>query len=165
MLDSTVARDASQVVSRWFPGRDPNCPHNILMVDQLWLWTICGSQLPVSGTGMNRQHIHEGTLSAENRPREDTTTKPQQHYVISSFPSRHESRSQYGQTNDDRPTYDDLRGLVLDPIGRKREPINWIGDLVSRILEACCSIFDKSQDVETLQFIQMFANAIGTTVS
>jgi hypothetical protein len=58
MLPSTLNRDKDQVVSRWAKrkskrakerlGNNPNCrknatvQHNILMVDQLWLWRIHG---------------------------------------------------------------------------------------------------------------------------
>ncbi|KAF2106882.1 hypothetical protein BDV96DRAFT_654214 [Lophiotrema nucula] len=42
MLSSTALRDEDQVVTRWanrdLPHGDQNVPHNILMVDQLWLW-------------------------------------------------------------------------------------------------------------------------------
>lgn len=69
------------------------------------------------------------------------------------------------QTEDERQRYNDLRGSILSPNGGKRDSIKSISDLVSRILETCCNPFDRLQDVETLQFIHMFAHAIGTTVS
>lgn len=39
MLESTRDRDADQVVSRWALNVKKMQIHNILMVDQLWLWT------------------------------------------------------------------------------------------------------------------------------
>lgn len=40
MLSSTEKRDEDQVVSRWVnpEKQDQTPPHNILMVDQLWIW-------------------------------------------------------------------------------------------------------------------------------
>ena len=53
MLDNTSFRDKTQVVSRWrtkekssVSKRDESRGHNILMVDQLWLWVIKRSGHP-----------------------------------------------------------------------------------------------------------------------
>jgi hypothetical protein len=59
MLGDTTFRDKTQVVSRWFrrSGREPSDdssdifepqppPHNILMVDQVWLWVLRRPDLP-----------------------------------------------------------------------------------------------------------------------
>ncbi|KAI4859037.1 hypothetical protein F4820DRAFT_440969 [Hypoxylon rubiginosum] len=40
MNDDTAARDADQVVSRYFERRHPNATVPIMMVDQLWMWII-----------------------------------------------------------------------------------------------------------------------------
>jgi hypothetical protein len=41
MLDNTKERDIDQVVSRWCQTVKSEPRHNILMVDQLWLWSTC----------------------------------------------------------------------------------------------------------------------------
>jgi hypothetical protein len=43
MLEDTRERDADQVVTRWAERRLGKAHHNILMVDQLWIWVIKGS--------------------------------------------------------------------------------------------------------------------------
>ena len=43
MLEDTRKRDADQVVTRWARDRLDKPHHNILMVDQLWIWVIKGS--------------------------------------------------------------------------------------------------------------------------
>lgn len=43
MNDDTAARDADQVVSRYFERRHPNATVPIMMVDQLWMWIIDNS--------------------------------------------------------------------------------------------------------------------------
>ena len=165
MLDDTADRDADQVVSRWSPSRDPECPHNILMVDQLWLWATCEGHPGTHGKGMERKNLDQATLPSDDQASESTNKKPRQHYVITSFPSRHGSCPPCDWEHDYRRTHDDLRQLVLDPVSRERNAIVKTEDLVSRILETCCSVFDRWQNVEPLQFLQMFAKAIGTTVS
>lgn len=42
MLEDTRERDADQVVTRWAKTRLDAPHHNILMVDQLWIWVIKG---------------------------------------------------------------------------------------------------------------------------
>jgi hypothetical protein len=42
MLEDTRKRDADQVVTRWARDRLRKPHHNILMVDQLWIWVIKG---------------------------------------------------------------------------------------------------------------------------
>ena len=44
MLSDTGQRDADQVVTRWARDYLNVSDHNILMVDQLWLWVIAGDQ-------------------------------------------------------------------------------------------------------------------------
>ncbi|GAB7332487.1 hypothetical protein MBLNU13_g04281t1 [Cladosporium sp. NU13] len=44
MLSDTGQRDADQVVTRWARDYLKIRDHNILMVDQLWLWVIAGDQ-------------------------------------------------------------------------------------------------------------------------
>ncbi|KAF2451964.1 hypothetical protein P171DRAFT_401831 [Karstenula rhodostoma CBS 690.94] len=77
-------------------------------------------------------------------------------YVVSCFPNRTGS----GQLS--HRTLDDLRLRVLDPNSRKRDPIRQPEDLVSRIIETCCSVFDRMQNVEWLRFYQMFEDSVGT---
>lgn len=43
MNDDTAARDADQVVSRYFERRHPGATVPIMMVDQLWMWIIDNS--------------------------------------------------------------------------------------------------------------------------
>ena len=128
------------------------------MVDQLWLWTICRDHTATVDMETEQNDCGDARPS-DVRKRRDKAPKPRPDFVISSFPSRHGSQLKY------RRTHDDLRHLVLDPVDHKRDPIVETEDLVARILEACCNIFDRLQNAETLQFIQMFATAIGNTVS
>lgn len=147
MLENTTQRDQSQVVSRWAQNSDSKVRHNILMVDQLWLW---GSIVPPKGV-QTMQHPNIKTVEP----------KPKRHHghVISSFPSR------IGTSRTSHQTYGDLRMQILDSSDRKRSPIYSPAGLVSRILETCCGIFDRLRDVEELRFFQMFENAVGSLVS
>lgn len=70
MLKDTAYRDKTQVVSRWAKRTWPeNNDHNIIMVDQLWLWFLGGSNgnpdtvitsFP-SRQGAKFNHEHEGS--------------------------------------------------------------------------------------------------------
>ena len=44
MLEDTRERDADQVVTRWAKDQLFKSHHNILMVDQLWIWVIKGTE-------------------------------------------------------------------------------------------------------------------------
>ena len=158
MLESTKDRDTDQVVSRWSQVRHIIAPHNILMVDQLWLWTTHQTpKTPPSApieTDKQNQQTHPDTRSDD-----DLASKQQRHYVVSSFPSR------VGASHRPHRTQGDPRVLVLDAGGRKRDPIRKPQDLVSRILETCCNLFDRLQDIDTLRFFQMFEESIGKVVS
>ncbi|KAJ4305759.1 Glutamate--tRNA ligase mitochondrial [Kalmusia sp. IMI 367209] len=150
MLESTHERDIDQVVSRWAQNVRSEPRHNILMVDQLWLWI-----------GQTPENAPPGELEMEklrrrdhNRERSPDRSKVQ--YIISCFPNR------TGSGLVSHRTLDDLRLRILDPSSRKRDPIRRPEDLVSRILETCCSAFDRMQDVEMLRFFQMFEDSIGT---
>ncbi|KAF1965932.1 hypothetical protein BU23DRAFT_334788 [Bimuria novae-zelandiae CBS 107.79] len=154
MLESTHERDIDQVVSRWAQTVIQEPRHNILMVDQLWLWV-----------GQNREPAAPGEIEMEMLRRRDHSSdragersphRHSEHYVVSCFPNRIGS----GQLS--YRTLDDLRLRVLDPSSRKRDPIHQPEDLVSRILETCCSTFDRMQDVQMLRFFQMFEDSVGT---
>ena len=158
MLDNTKERDMDQVVSRWAKHMKSEARHNILMVDQLWLWSTHQKPLPYKAYDKapeirtNREQV--GINNASKRDEE-----PQDHYVISCFPSR------TGTGQHAHRIMDDLRLLVLDPTHRKRYPIRKPEDLTSRILETCCSVFDRLLDAEPLRFFQMFEESVGTIVS
>ncbi|EAT87204.1 hypothetical protein SNOG_04813 [Parastagonospora nodorum SN15] len=77
-------------------------------------------------------------------------------YIVTSFPGR------VGAGRTPRQKHDDLRLQILEPSGRKRNPISRPADLVSRILETCCAIFDRLHEVEELRFFIMFESSIGS---
>ncbi|KAF1942382.1 hypothetical protein EJ02DRAFT_345695 [Clathrospora elynae] len=154
MLENTKERDIDQVVSRWSLAVKSETRHNILMVDQLWLWTTLQNPLTPSITDSRVGVRTQGGQGHDNQeiPQEDSRER----YVISCFPSR------TGTGHLSHQTIDDLRLLVLDPNRRKRDPIRKPEDLISRILETCCSVFDRLQDAEMLRFFQMFEDSIGS---
>jgi Mg2+ and Co2+ transporter CorA len=154
MLESTHERDIDQVVSRWARKVKSAPNHNILMVDQLWLWTCHNRETAAPGEHemeMLRRRDHN---SDRTKARSTDTSRSQ--YVVSCFPTR------TGSDQLSHRTLDDLRLHVLDPSSRKRDPIRQPEDLVSRILEICCSVFDRMQDVDWLRFYQMFEDSVGT---
>lgn len=153
MLENTKDRDIDQVVSRWCRTVKAETRHNILMVDQLWLW-----------------NVNPSTRVAENADSKTSTPKIENHdpvadreyldrYVISCFPNRTGTGHLFHRS------LDDLRRLVLNLDHRKRVRIRTPEDLVSRILETCCGVFDRMQDAEMLRFFQMFEDSIGSIVS
>lgn len=157
MLESTTERDIDQVVSRWSQAVKSRQRHNILMVEQLWLWNTSKQCTTPEATERRLQPDTKGDRSypkSEGNLAEDT----QNRYVISCFPSR------TGTGHLTQQIIDDIRLLVLDPIGRKRDPIRRPEDLVSRIMETCCSAFDRLQDADTLRFFQMFEDSVGSIV-
>lgn len=158
MLEDTKERDIDQVVSRWAQTVKSEDRHNILMVDQLWLWTTC--QKPATPSTLDTKvesssQEDQGYLSGRRKSGDEQRDC----FVISCFPSRTGTGHLFNQT------LDDLRLLVLDPNRRKRDPIRKPEDLISRILETCCSVFDRLQDVDMLRFFQMFEDSIGSIVS
>jgi hypothetical protein len=158
MLDNTKERDIDQVVSRWCQTVKSEPRHNILMVDQLWLWSICERPSTPGVADHKFTPRPKGEQSYVNG-REGPTAASQDRYVISCFPSR------TGTGHLSHRTTDDLRLLVLDPSRQKRDPIRKPEDLISRIIETCCSVFDRLQDAEMLRFFQMFEDSIGSIVS
>ncbi|KAL7776684.1 hypothetical protein CFE70_007102 [Pyrenophora teres f. teres 0-1] len=155
MLESTTERDIDQVVSRWSKALKSRQRHNILMVDQLWLWNTSKqySTHEVAESKWKGDTRGDGSYSnAERNMAEELDHR----YVISCFPSR------TGTGHLTQRIIDDIRLLVLDPIGRKRDPIRRPEDLVSRIMETCCSAFDRLQDEDTLRFFQMFEDSVGS---
>jgi hypothetical protein len=78
--------------------------------------------------------------------------------VISSFPDR------TGVKGIRSMEMDKIRDLVLDPIGNTRNPIQNAADLIFRIFATCSNIFDRCQQAEMLQFLQMFEFSIGEVV-
>jgi hypothetical protein len=158
MLDNTKERDIDQVVSRWCQTVRSEARHNILMVDQLWLWSTCHRPSTPAVADCKGASHPKGEQSYVNR-REGPYTASQDRYVISCFPSR------TGTGHLLHRTTDDLRLLVLDPSRRKRDPIRKPEDLISRIIETCCSVFDRLQDAEMIRFFQMFEDSIGSIVS
>lgn len=148
MITDTTYRDRTQVVSRWNHNSNGHQDwskqrilepkHNILMVDQLWMWKI----------------------SKGNRVSCDT--------IITCFPTRHEAPDEtrtgpqygfaggtlYGST-------DDIRDRILPESVENR--ISNVEHLVGRILAACTNIFEET-DVKSLQFRKFFEKAIGNMV-
>ncbi|KAL6710652.1 hypothetical protein ACN47E_007709 [Coniothyrium glycines] len=151
MLKNTQARDKDQVVKRWAERHHLENRHNIMMVDQLWLWkliapkgeTDLGPDLPPKSSELNQG----GTLS-----------KLEGSIILTCFPSRTGVR---GLQRSFRGTQDDLQHFVLNPPNRKRNPVQSPEDLIARILGRCCGTFDRLQDDTALQFFQMFAESIG----
>ena len=134
MIGDTTYRDRTQVVSRWNhrvpkistwsrPRVSASPEHNILMIDQLWLWKIPG---------------------AKSGLKSDT--------LITCFPTRHEAPN---------GNIDDVRDRVLLE-GTTRSVLT-IDDLIVRILAVCSDIFEPS-DIPSLQFLEFFESAIGSTV-
>ena len=157
MLESTTERDIDQVVSRWSQAVKSRQRHNILMVDQLWLWNasqICSTPGILEGKSQPDPKGVESGIKAEG----NADVEFENHYIISCFPSR------TGTGHLTQQIIDDIRLLVLDPIGRKRDPIRRPDDLISRIMETCCSAFDRLQDADTLRFFQMFEDSVGSVV-
>ena len=107
--------------------------HNILMVDQLWLWCV-------------------------KAPKESG----QPDILITSFPSREGVR-----TKDSR-TVDDLQASILrisNQTIHSRSPIFSTRDLISRVINVCCKAMEKTQDLQSVEFFQMFQSTIGDAVS
>lgn len=154
MLDSTHERDIDQVVSRWAQNVKSEPKHNILMVDQLWLWV--GHNRETAAPGEHEMEFLRRRNRSSDRTSGISPERKRIRHVVSCFPNRTGS----GQLS--HRTLDDLRLRVLDPDSRKRDPIRQPEDLVSRIMETCCSVFDRMQDVEWLRFYQMFEDSVGT---
>lgn len=152
MLESTADRDRDQVVSRWVQKEAKDIRHNILMVDQLWLWM---SRPTTYASPISENHGAKTTPNT-SQGSEAATTQPPQSFIVTSFPNRSRAGPRMKQDN--------LRVLVLDPMSRKRDVISQPQDLISRILETCCSAFDRLQDEELLRFFQMFESSIGSVV-
>jgi hypothetical protein len=149
--------------------------HNILMVDQLWLWT---TQLGGSGQPTNPDDFVTGNFPYPYKEPDFWATRPQgqEHQapvplVITAFPDRKGAHS-------DSASHDDLRSLILDPylgglvnrdlkIGDAgmRNTIMNAQDLISRVLEICLGVFNKSESQESLRFIHMFEESIFFIVS
>ncbi|KAF2648081.1 hypothetical protein K491DRAFT_261624 [Lophiostoma macrostomum CBS 122681] len=155
MLESTQDRDKDQVVSRWYQRVKGQSRHNILMVDQLWLWTTWKKPpkttikdiADIASAARKQQHLDssgdgDGPKLAKDR------------YVVSCFPGRIGTKDALHRTTDD------LRQIILDPHGRKRDPIQQPEDLISRILQTCFGTFDRLQDAESLRFFQMFEDSV-----
>lgn len=143
MLENTAEHDQSQVVSRWSQKDDPVAQHNILMVYQLLLWAFS-----IDHSGLKGEVIQS-----------EEEWLPPSGYIVTSFPGR------TGAGRTPRQKHDDLTLQVLEPNGRKCSPISRPADLVSRILETCCGIFDRLHEVEELRFFTMFESSLGSLVS
>jgi Mg2+ and Co2+ transporter CorA len=147
MLKSTQERDDDQVVTRWAAKDGLKDPHNILMVDQLWLWTL--------SQGDEVQSSERKERESDNCDETEPVERHKSRFVISCFPSRTGASHTYR-------TMDDLRRLVLDPHRRRRDPVRRPEHLISRILETCLSLFDRLQEIPELRFFQMFEESIGS---
>jgi Mg2+ and Co2+ transporter CorA len=147
MLESTQERDDDQVVTRWAAKKGLEDLHNILMVDQLWLWTL--------SQGDELQSRERKGQEGDNIDKTESNERHKSKFVISCFPSR------TGASHTHR-TMDDLRRLVLDPHRRRRNPVRKPEHLISRILETCLSIFDRLQKIPELHFFQMFEDSVGS---
>lgn len=152
MLENTKERDMDQVVSRWCQRVKSEARHNILMVDQLWLWT---TNFKPPGSNINTNTTSSHAEAKQKHEHQSLASAAHDCFVITCFPSR---------TGTDR-SMDDLRRLVLDPSHRRREPIRSRNQLISRILESCSSVFDRLQITDMLRFFQMFEDSIGSIVS
>jgi hypothetical protein len=152
MLESTADRDRDQVVSRWVQTETKDIRHNILMVDQLWLW----KSRPTRHDSRISESRDAKTTTNTSQGSEATTNQLHKSFIVTSFPNRSGASPKVKQDN--------LRVLVLDPISGKRDVIQNPQDLISRILEICCSAFDRLQEEDLLRFFQMFEYSIGSVV-
>jgi hypothetical protein len=142
MLSNTNQRDGDQVVSRWACNVKDEQVHNILMVDQLWLWMADRNVRYARGQSSDTEKLSKTC-----------------DYVISCFPGR----TGAGESTQQR-WVDDLRQAVLLPRNKQREPILQPRDLVSRILTTCFDGFDKLQSSESVRFFNIFEDTIGAIV-
>lgn len=142
MLSNTDKRDVDQVVSRWACRIKDEPVHNILMVDQLWLWKA-NSDVTYDPTG---------ALGATRNNRKCD-------YIVSCFPGR----AGAGDSTQQR-WVDNLRHAVLLPRNKQRDPILQSRELVSRILTTCFDGFDRLQSAESVRFFNIFEDTIGAIV-
>lgn len=140
MIDTASHGDQDQVVLRWARGKSQR-NHNILMVDQLWMWT--------GGTAENEEDPCGILLDG-------TTATP---FVITAFPDR------LGTVSKGARSPSDLKELVLNVLVPNGRPIVSPHDLMGRILEVCFGVLDKFEASNALCFIQMFEESIGVIVS
>jgi len=143
MLSNTDKRDGDQVVSRWACNVRDELVHNILMVDQLWLWMV-DKEVP---------------YDQDDPPGTETSAVPMCDYVVSCFPGR----TGAGDSTQKRWT-DDLRQAVLLPRNKQRDPVLQSEDLVLRILATCFDGFDRLQSSESVRFFNIFEDTIGAIV-
>ena len=153
MLESTKVRDKDQVSTRW--ARNPlfnrkNRPHNILMVDQCWLWVVREKVDPKVGetetqapaklyeTGAQTENSTDGGAqhNLQDVPKKDLRPKLDKEgdcekkanrtpdIVVSSFPRRKGVASS-GE--------DDLHWNVLNHKPKERKAICTTMDLISQI--------------------------------
>lgn len=142
MLPNTSARDDDQVVTRWANTHGMH-NHNVIMVDQLWLWWT----LPTSSTVASKRPTDKIQSGASSSPGRNSLVQSytQSHsvdsaplpYLISAFPDR------IGAGAHGVGIPSDLRSLVLDPVRGRRLPITRPGDLLERILATCFGVLDK----------------------
>lgn len=154
MLQNTQARDTDQVVKRWAERHHLKDRHNILMVDQLWLWRLTAPK-------SRADRVPDKPSQLPTLIQEEESEKLKGSIILTCFPSRTGAR---GLRRSSRGTQDDLQQFVLNPPNRKRNPIQSPEDLVARIVERCCGVFDRLQGDTVLQFFQMFAESIGLIV-
>lgn len=146
MLSSISDRDKDQVVSRWAKRewrrvreglgqhrRETTVQHNILMVDQLWLWLIPGPTYSDPDT------------------------------IITSFPVRTRVQVPLSVSMEETSAeVDDLQAAVLRRENlHPRDDIRDTDGLVSRILTVCCRTLDRHQQINTVKFYKCFRVQLG----
>lgn len=148
-MKDTTERDEDQVVYRYAKKMWPDeneSVHNILMVDQLWLWILDGGKL------FDRSRV----MKPSKTPLTDT--------VITSFPQRWDRR----QFDNDLDVVESIRKHINLVEGR--DPLRSAYDLAVLISSFCSEVFFEREDApepldEKLQFLEFFDKSIGDVVS
>ncbi|KAF7558197.1 hypothetical protein G7Z17_g15 [Cylindrodendrum hubeiense] len=112
---------------------DQRKSHNILMVDQLWLWII--------------QPKNQTQGQFEDRTGDSDSTSPCT--VISSFPYRKGASPS---------AIDDLQKQILKD--KTKGPFKSPFDLVDQIVAICCGTLIPNQDKKSVNFLQFFESSI-----
>lgn len=148
-MKDTTERDKDQVVYRYAKKMWPEeheSVHNILMVDQLWLWILDGGKL-VKRLRLLRSSI---TLLTDT--------------LITSFPQRWNRK----QSDNDLDVVESIRKHINLVEGR--DPLRSAYDLAVLISSFCSEVFFEREDApepldEKLQFLEFFDKSISDVVS
>ncbi|MCJ1426325.1 hypothetical protein MMC29_004228 [Sticta canariensis] len=148
-MKDTTERDEDQVVYRYAKKMWPDdheSVHNILMVDQLWLWILDGGKL----------FDCSRLMKPSKTPSTDT--------VITSFPQRWNRR----QFDNDLDVVESIRKHINLVEGR--DPLRSAYDLAVLISSFCSEVFFEREDApepldEKLQILEFFDKSIGNVTA